>query len=149
MINAIEQAEKFANVLDNELGISTHFYEGLDSFSVSPIVDGIRTYSANGFCVEQPIAIYEGGSMPEIVRKFFPYQRDEEEIIENCYDSAFIGFHIFPDENGAFKIIPFIDYRHFDYAAYAEHAPFYLTLEEFIENRARYTEILKNALSEL
>lgn len=149
MINAIEQAEQFANVLDNELGISTHFYDGLDSFSVSPIVDGLRTCSVIGFCVGQPIAIYEGGSMPEIVKKFFPYDWGDEEITENCYGEAFIGFNIYPHDYDIFKVVPFVDYRHFDFAAYAESGTFYWTLEEFIENKAQYTEILENALSEL
>ena len=102
MINAIEQAEQFANVLDNELGISTRFYESLDSFGVSPIADGLRTYSVIGFCVGQPIAIFEGGSMPEMVRKFFPYDWDDEEIRENYYDEAFMGFY---DADGVFFYI--------------------------------------------
>lgn len=149
MINAIEQAAKFANVLDNELGISTRFYESLDDFNVSTIEDGLRTYSVIGFCVEQPIAIYDGGSMPEIVKKFFPYDWDDEEIMENYYDEAFIGFKIYPHEYDIFKVVPFVDYRHFDYAAYAEHQPFYWTFGEFSENKAQYTKILENALAEL
>lgn len=149
MVNAIEHAEKFANILNNEIGISTRFFESFDDFTVKPIEDGLYTYSVTGFDVEQPIFIFDGGSMPEIVKKFFPYEWDDEERAENAYDTAFIGFHIYPDDCPIFKIVPFVDYRHFDYAAYAEHEPFYWTLEEFIENKAQYTEILENALSEL
>ena len=149
MKNALDQAEQFANVLDNELGVSTRFYESLDSFSVSTIEDGLYIYSVIGFCVGQPIAIYEGGSMPEMVRRFFPYDWDDEEIRENYFDEAFIGFNIYPHDCGTFKVVPFVDYRHFDYAAYTEHAPFYWTIEEFKKNAARYTEILENALAEL
>ena len=146
---AIEQAEHFADILSNELGITTRFYESIDDFTVKPVEDGLYTYSVIGYDVEQPIFIFESGRMPKIVRKFFPYDWDEEEIAENCYDSAFIGFHIYPDGYGTFKLVPFVDYRHFDYAAYAEHEPFYWTLEEFIENKAQYTEILENAIAEL
>ena len=148
-MNMLEQSEQFASALDNELGVSTRFYESLDSFSVSPIVDGLRTYSAIGFCVEQPIAIFEGGSMPEIIRKFFPHDCDEEEIRENYYDEAYIGFNIYLYDYDIIKVVPFVDYRHFDYAAYAEHEPFYWTLEELTENKAQYTKTLENALSEL
>lgn len=148
-MSMIEQVEFFADILSNEIGVGTGFFESLDDFTVKPIEDGLYTYSVIGFCVEQPIAIYEGGSMPEMVRKFFPYDWDDEEIRENCYDEAFIGFNIYPQDDANFKVVPFVDYRHFDNVAYAKHEPFYWTLEEFIENKAQYIEILENALSEL
>ena len=149
MMNSIEQAEQFANVLDRELGIGMRFYESLDDFNVSTIEDGLRTYSVIGFTIGQPISVYAGGKMPKIVERFFPYDWEDEEIEENFCGEACIGFNIYPHGNDVFKVVPFVDYRNFDYLAYVEHEPFYWTLEEFTENKAQYTKILEKALYDL
>lgn len=164
---SLETLHAFAKELSNRLQWS-RFYEGLDTFEVKPIEDGLVTYSVTGYDVEQAILVSEGMSAPDIVEKYRPEEPDclNDEVYEewlsyvseNYIDTAFIGFHVLPlnDEEEALiglesvvKVVPYVDYRHVDSDAYAEGSPKFLTIEQITKEPARYVGTLELMLAQL
>ena len=144
----LDTLHAFAKELSNRLQWS-RFYEGLDTFEVKPIEDGLVTYSVTGYDVEQPIHVSYGVSMPDIVKKYMPEEEEITEDYEDNRDVAFIGFHILPGYYDIIKVIPYVDYRHVDSRAYAEGRAKLMTLEELTSDPARYVGTLELMLAQL
>ena len=147
----LETLHAFAEELSNQLQWGIGFYEGLDTFEVKPIEDGLYTYSATGYDVEQPIAVFEGGSMPDIVKKYFLEKKKgkEPENYEDYRDVAYIGFHILLGDYDIIKVVPYVDYKHAECAVYAEGRTKLMTLEELKADPARYVGTLELMLAQL
>jgi hypothetical protein len=149
----------FATELANLLGVSTRFYESYESgFNVWPL----HNISGHviGYEVYQAIVCYEGTSMPEVVKKYYPeepYNEETGELWDSYSDIAIIGFRVLApkwdtpeaEHEEVVRVIPFVDYREYCPEAYAEGNAKHLTLEEIKRDPDRYVDTLESMLAQL